>query len=153
MESCRIGLESRIDYPASLILNADCVYDDLIVQEMVLVDHSCIATDSSVYNDENMKVLIENNLVKDISKKIVNGENVSTSIDIYSFVKNDLDRLLEIMREFNHRGELNNWTEVAIAKLTSESDIKVLDVNKKPWMEIDDFKDLEIATKLFRING
>jgi choline kinase len=150
MESCRLALEAR-DMPGpSLIMNADCAYDDAIVARMVAAQVSCIATDSSVYIHENMKVRLDDGWVRDISKAIPEGDDVATSIDLYSFVASDIARLLQIMRGYHAQGDLNQWTEVAIARLVRDSEVGIADItNDEHWIEIDNHDDLQVANKLF----
>ena len=54
MESCRIGIGRRkTSAMGCMIINGDCVYSQSIIQKMYESDSSCIATDSSTYNEEN----------------------------------------------------------------------------------------------------
>jgi choline kinase len=149
MESCRLALAARTETAPSLIINADCVYDSEIVSEMVKAEESCIAADSGVYMPESMKVLLNEGVVRDIAKTIPPGEGVATSIDIYSFVEADLERLLEIMEFFVAKGDLCQWTEVAIAQLVRERNVLCVDTDGRPWVEIDDHNDLQEAARLF----
>lgn len=149
MESCRRALEARTETGATLIMNADCIYDDAIVARMLSAEGSCIAADTGVYIEENMKVRLVEGLVRDISKAIPEGSDVATSIDIYSFVPADLARLLAIMQGYRDRGDLTQWTEVAIAKLVPDVPVGILDIAGKPWIEIDNHEDLERAEELF----
>lgn len=149
MESCRLALEARHGGGPSLIVNADCAYDDEIVATMVAAEGSCIAADVGVYIHENMKVRLEAGWIRDISKAIPEGGNVATSIDLYSFVASDVARLLQIMENYHTQGDLNQWTEVAIAKLVRESNVGIADITGKKWIEIDNINDLDIANKIF----
>lgn len=149
MESCRLAIEARTESGSSLILNADCIYDIEIVDAMVKSRTSCIAADTSVYIDENMKVVHTDGIIRNISKAIPKGESVATSIDIYSFEEADLKKLLAIMREFKSREELNQWTEVAIAVLVQQASVQMIDICGKRWMEIDNYSDLRKAEEMF----
>lgn len=149
MESCRMALEARRENGPSLILNADCAYDNSIVEQMVRVEASYIAADTSVYIEENMKIRLEAGRVCDISKAIPEGKNVATSVDLYSFSALDMARLLDIMQGYRARGELNQWTEVAIAALVRERKVSMLDIAGKAWIEVDNYDDLKAANTLF----
>jgi len=148
MESCRIALEAG-DFGDCIIVNADCIYDDEIVLDMIASNYSCVATDSGKYNDENMKVLVKKGHVYEISKNLPEQEGVNTSIDLYHFVKSDVDRLLKIMQGFYHRSDLEKWNEVAINELVKSSSIKTKDFIGRRWMEIDNLEDLKVAEDLF----
>lgn len=149
MESCRMALDARAENGASLILNADCVYDEAIVAQIVRTQESAIAVDTGVYIDESMKVRVEDGLVRSISKSIAKSQGVATSIDLYSFEAADINQLLKIMKGYYNAGNLNQWTEVAIADLVRDSAVRAVDIAGKRWIEIDDSDDLRRAQKLF----
>lgn len=149
MESCRLALDARSQRGPSLIINADCIYDDQIISKMFSAERSCIAADATLYLEESMKLVVENNLALEISKNIARGPNVYTSIDIYSFQSEDLARLHEIMHSFVASGDRNQWTEVAISHLIKERDVEVCEIGGAQWVEIDNHADLELARKTF----
>lgn len=149
MESCRIALEARTEIGPSLILNADCMYDDSIIAKMVSGEGNLIAADTSIYVDENMKVLIKDGSVERISKGIEAGLNVATSIDLYNFEASALAALLVIMQGYQEAGDLNQWTEVAIDTLLQDAQVGIVDISGSAWIEIDNHEDLARAEKLF----
>ena len=149
MESCRLALEARRETGGSLILNADCAYDDAIIEMLFETDESSIAADTGVYIEENMKVRIEGGTVRDISKAIQAGPDVATSIDIYSFTDEALSILLKIMQDYHAKGDFNQWTEVAIFDLVQTFDVAMVDITGHKWIEIDNHDDLELANELF----
>ena len=149
MESCRLALEYG-DYGDCIIVNADCIYDDRIVLEMMSMQESCVAIDSSQYCEENMKISISGHYITEISKDLTDQEGIYTSIDLYHFVKSDVDRLLVIMQSYNKRSDLQKWNEVAINELVKICQVKPCDFNGVRWMEIDNHNDLNNAEELFR---
>lgn len=149
MESCRLALAQRREHGPSLIINADCIYDDSIIEQMVLTGASNIAIDSNKYFEENMKVRLVDGRVMEISKTISEGADVATSIDIYSFTAEDVAKLLAIMERYHQRGDLTQWTEVAINDLARDVEIGVVDVVNGRWAEIDNLDDLSYANRLF----
>jgi len=96
-----------------------------------------------------MKVSVKNGHVTEISKALADSENTHTSIDLYHFIKSDVDKLLNIMVGFNGRGDLNKWNEVAIDELVKSSLVKTIDCNGSRWMEVDDLNDLKKAEEIF----
>ena len=78
---------------SSLILNADCIYAPEIVGKMMAAETSCIAADSGMYVEENMKIKVDSGRIVEISKKLKPGVNTHTSIDIYNFNNSDLQKL------------------------------------------------------------
>lgn len=151
MESCRIALEARSHGGSSLIINADCMYDDSIITKMVASKGNAIAADTSVYIDENMKVRLNDGRIEHISKCIEAGSDVATSVDLYSFEAEQLAALLAIMQSYREAGNLNQWTEVAIDALLKQAPVKMVDVSGSHWIEIDNYEDLTRAKKLFSI--
>ena len=148
MESCRLALECW-EGGSCVIVNADCVYDDKIVLDLMLSNESCIAIDSSQYCEENMKVSVKYNSITEISKTLPDQDNVHTSIDLYHFVESDIEKLIDIMQGYNQRADLQKWNEVAINDLVKVTKVNTLDFNGHRWMEIDDLLDLAKAEALF----
>ena len=148
MESCRLALEAT-KYTDCVIVNADCIYDDYIVNSMLDSEISCIAIDSSEYFEENMKVKLGGANVNEISKALLDVENVFTSIDIYSFIKSDVDELLNVMNGYFNSGDLKKWNEVAINDIVKFTEIGVVDFKGYKWVEIDNNDDLKKAEGMF----
>ena len=152
MESCRMGLAEH-DLMAGdvLVINGDCVYSDRIVTLMHDADHSVIGTDSSKYQEENMKVLTRDGRAVAISKDILESQGGVTSIDFYNFTSVDINNLYSIMVGYFQNLDRGKWTEVAINDLLVQhnSDIRTLDVAGEKWMEIDNHDDLEAARNLW----
>jgi choline kinase len=152
MESCRMGLaEHNIISGDVLIINGDCVYSDRIVTLMHDADHSVIGTDSSKYQEENMKVLIRDGRAVAISKDILESQGGVTSIDFYNFISDDIKNLYSIMVAYFQNLDRGKWTEVAINDLLGhpKSEIRTLDVAGEKWMEIDNHDDLKAARNLW----
>ncbi|ELB2259788.1 NTP transferase domain-containing protein [Vibrio parahaemolyticus] len=149
MESCRLALEST-NYGDCVIVNADCIYSDEIVTKMLELNNTAIAIDSSEYFEENMKVKLQNDKVVEISKLLPEENNIFTSIDIYNFLQEDVNKLLEVMREYNENGVLDKWNEVAINDIANLTDISCVDFNGLSWMEVDNHDDLKKAEELFK---
>lgn len=151
MYSLSLGLDRILNSKGNLIIiNADCVYEDEIVRQMLASNKSCIAIDKSLFNEESMKVVLdEKGNIKGMSKQIEKAENTFVSMDIYNFSYKSKQNLNIIIKEFLKKGDLNSWTEVAIDLLVKKNEsIESLTFENK-WIEIDDLKDLKIAEKLF----
>ena len=152
MESCRFGIRIRkTTTKGCLIINGDCVYSQNIIRKMYESEKSCIATDSSKYNEESMKILISNDEAVAISKDITEEQGGITAIDMYNFSEEDLEILHSIMKNYNASGDRNKWTEVAINDLLSLKQTKIYSVDfaGEKWIEIDNHDDLETAGNLF----
>lgn len=149
MELCRMALEARTQTGSSLILNADCMYDDAIIAQMVTAKGNYIAADTGVYIEENMKVQLVDGRVRHISKAIAAGEGIATSIDLYNFEPAELAALLAIMQGYRDSGDLNQWTEVGIDVLLAKAAVGIVDIAGLTWIEIDNHEDLARAAELF----
>ena len=152
MESCRIGIGIRkTATKGCLIINGDCVYSQNIIRKMYEFEKSCIATDSSRYNEENMKILVSDDEAIAISKSITEAQGGITAIDMYNFSAEDLKILHSIMENYSASGDRNKWTEVAINDLLclEQTRISSVDIAGEKWMEIDNHDDLETARNLW----
>ena len=152
MESCRLGIMRKNTISEScMIINGDCVYSQSIISNVYNSKKSCIATDFSMYSEENMKILISDGRATAISKSISEAQGGKTSIDLYNFLDSDLEILFSIMNEYNEAGDRDKWTEVAINDLLSfqGTSISLLDFSGEKWMEIDNHDDLEKARNLW----
>lgn len=148
MESCRLALD--VASPGDcVIVNADCMYDDVIVQCMLTQEESCIAVDSNHFSEESMKVKVADDAVVRISKQLSESTDVKTSIDMYYFTEPDKLALHRIMRDYSEEGDLNQWTEVAIDRLVGDATIVPKEFSGSRWVEIDNLADLEFARELF----
>jgi choline kinase len=134
-----------------MIINADCIYEDGILDACINSENSCIMIDTDFFNEESMKVLVEDDFIRGIAKKYTKMENTFTSIDMYKFDRYDAVQLFEQVKSIVTSGEKNSWTEVAIHEAVSSKkiDIKALPINGWKWYEIDNLEDLSNASKLF----
>ena len=144
-----------MDSDAVITVNADCVYEDLIIERMIKANKSCIAVDRSVFLEESMKVKLsksDKERITGMSKSFAEGDNVQVSIDIYSFNNKTLTSLKQIVKETIESGDKNSWTEVAIDKLAMEEqhELTTIDMTGLKWMEIDNHEDLAKANKIFK---
>lgn len=138
-----------------LLMNADLVFDNKILSELILEKTSSVAVDKGKYLEESMKVIVENSYIKGISKKISPQESYGCSIDVYKIVEKDLDLIKQEMHNIiNVQKNRNQWTEVTLDNLFREGKLiaKPLNIKGKKWFEIDDFEDLGQAEILFNRN-
>lgn len=134
-----------------IIINADCIYDDKIITSAFESDSSCIMTDENFFNEESMKVEVNDNYVIGISKAYPKKENTFTSIDFYRLKGDAVSKMIENVTQKIETGDLNCWTEVAINNLVNNYNklVKPRFIGTAKWYEIDNHTDLEIANKFF----
>lgn len=148
-------LAKDLIYNKSFILNnADLVIDKKILSHLINYHSpSAIAVDTSIYNDESMKITVNNSgFITDISKQIPEQDSTGCSIDFYKFSSEDSKILLDKIDHIIEKEQNpNNWTEVAMQQLFQANAIKCFpcDIAGLNWVEIDDYNDLAIADKIF----
>lgn len=152
MYSLNLALKQTDPEAGLVIINADCVYEDAIVNEMLFSQGNLIAVDTSQFSEESMKVTVNGNgFVTAMAKSIPEGEGNHVSMDIYTFNQEFKQRLLNLTNEVIEGGDLNSWTEVALHMLSQqEQNIGVADFSGMKWMEIDDHSDLKKAEQIFK---
>jgi len=134
-----------------IIANGDCVYDDAIIADIVGNQGSFILVDRTLFNDESMKVAVVDGAVRQMGKRLAQLPGHVVSIDLYRFSSRAKRALVRKVAEILAAGRLNEWTEVAIHEIATEPDVRIetLDVNGRPWMEIDTLEDLREADQKF----
>ncbi|WP_299212978.1 phosphocholine cytidylyltransferase family protein [uncultured Aquimarina sp.] len=152
MYSLHLALSALKEDNHIVIINADCFYDNYIVEGILTCSGNYIAIDKGIYNEESMKIRTNGEgKVIGMSKALEENSDVYVSIDIYAFDKNNKKKIFQIASDIINSGELNSWTEVAIDLLAKQRDsnIKYLDMTAKRWMEIDNHEDLKKAERIF----
>jgi len=139
---------------AFILNNADLIIEKDIVKLMVQDKRSdLIMVDTEQYNNESMKICIDNNKnIIDISKEIPKNLAYGCSIDYYKFSKEFSILLFDKIEDIIEKEKvLTKWTEVAIQDLLKSKSLimQPISIQGKQWLEIDDYTDLEISEKLF----
>lgn len=134
------------------INNADCLYDEKLMNEFVNSDFdSAIATEVGTYIEESMKVVRrDDNTLVNIAKTIKEEDAYGVSVDLYKYSKSTASRLFEIVRDYIEvKKDLKQWTEVAFPELFKTEKVYPFDIKHKKWVEVDNNEDLAIADKIF----
>jgi choline kinase len=112
-----------------------------------------IAVDHSLFNDESMKVSInEDGFINDISKQVTESNSIGCSIDFYKFSAESSNEFFNKIEEIIEKDKnLKDWTEVAMQKLFQSQMLKFipLDIKDTLWVEIDNYDDLALSDKIF----
>lgn len=147
-----LNLSKEFLYKESFIMmNSDVFFEKNVISELINNSYeNLIVCEKNNYNDESMKIIVNDGIVKCISKQISKDESYGTSIDVYKFGKNASEELFNIINQYLFvTGDLNSWSEVAINDILKVLEFKSLDTDSK-WMEIDNHYDLAIAEKIFK---
>lgn len=134
-----------------IMMNSDVFFEKEIITELIKNNYeNLIVTEKGNYNDESMKIIVEDEFINHISKKVSKEEAYGTSIDVYKFGEEASKKLFEITNNYLFvKNDKNSWSEVAINDLLKESKFKSLDIDCK-WMEIDNHDDLAKAKQIFK---
>jgi choline kinase len=136
----------------TVICNGDVVFDAAIARGMVgHGEHDLIAVEPGRYIEESMKVTVDAaGRVTGISKGISQTDAVGVSIDLYRFSATGIGTLARTAeRLIQSEGQPNLWTEVAIDAMLPEVSVRPFDIERRRWIEVDNFDDLVEGQRLF----
>lgn len=155
MYSFYLATKNISDLADMVVINADCIYDNEIVEKCFNSKTSCIMADYSFFSEESMKIEVINDVVRGIAKTYEKDVNIFTSIDMYKFCGNESKEMISHVADVINSGERNSWTEVAINAIAKDVSVRFrpLSIDKSRWYEIDNHADFEIASKLFLNEG
>jgi HAD superfamily hydrolase (TIGR01450 family) len=137
-----------------ILNNADLSIDSQIIKKLCESDEpDLIAVDTSLFNEESMKISIdETGIINDISKEINKDAAFGCSIDFYKFSQESCEiffsKISDIIETEENR---KDWTEVAMQRLFKYRELKFkpFDISGLKWVEIDNFFDLSVSDKIF----
>ena len=151
MYSLKLALDCIDNDSSIVIINADCIYDDHIVDVMLNLSRDSIAIDKNLFSDESMKVMLDDNsFIHSMSKLLNKNDKTFVSMDIYFFINSTFINLHKVINQIISNDDLNSWTEVAIDLTSRLEGVNISTVSfDDKWVEIDNKDDLELANNLF----
>lgn len=133
-----------------IMMNADVFYDSSVLKELInCSSKDAIVVDIGSYNEESMKVIEKNGKIVEISKQISKEDALGSSIDVYKFSKECGQIFLNKCEEYIKTNDLKKWSEVALNDVLQDVDFTACPLVGR-WYEIDNFDDLQEASKLFK---
>jgi choline kinase len=127
-------------------LNADVIFDPGILLPALESTAPITMIVDPLWRDETMKVIIFNNRVVRMSKKIPQSVSSGTYIGITSFSAGIQKDLFARVKRLIRTGHENEFFNVAVQELADEGiRIGFTSTGELPWAEIDDPGDLEFA--------
>jgi HAD superfamily hydrolase (TIGR01450 family) len=141
-----------LDFETLFINNADCLYDESLIQEFVLCEYkNTIACEIGTYIDESMKIVTNgNNIITDIAKTIKSENATGVSVDLYKYSSEAIQKLYSIIKDYIEvKKDVKQWTEVAFPVLFKEIDVYPFDIKQRKWVEVDTMDDLLQADMTF----
>jgi choline kinase len=129
-----------------IVLNADVIFDPAILTYAVPLDAPISMIVDPLWRDETMKVIIEDDRVIRMSKKITREEFSGTYIGITVFSQTIQDRFAGKMGDLISAARVNEFFNVAVQELADEGvSVGYTTTDGLAWAEIDDPLDLSFA--------
>jgi L-glutamine-phosphate cytidylyltransferase len=129
-----------------IVLNADVVFDPDILNSAVEPYAPISMIVDPLWRDETMKVIIEDDRVTRMSKKISQEEFSGTYIGITVFSKSIQDRFFHKLDSLIAAERVNDFFNIAVQELADEDvHIGYTSTDGLAWAEIDDPLDLTFA--------
>jgi len=129
-----------------IVLNADVIFDPEILDLAMRPQAPISMIVDPLWRDETMKVIIVDDHVTKMSKKISREEFSGTYIGITVFSKAIQDRFFHKMQDVIAAGRVNEFFNVAVQELANEGvPVGYTGTYGLPWAEIDDPVDLKFA--------
>jgi choline kinase len=143
-----------VEGKAFVLNNADLSIESNLVADMIAdTREDLVAVDVGMFNDESMKVSInEDGFISDISKQVPKEKAVGCSIDFYKFSEKSSLRFFQEMKTIIESDKnLKDWTEVAMQRLFHSQALhfNVFDIDGLAWVEIDNYEDLALSDEIF----
>jgi|SRR5215469_2158499 len=129
-----------------IVLNADVIFDPDILNSAVEPYAPISMIVDPLWRDETMKVMIEDDRVTRMSKRISQEEFSGTYIGLTVFSESIQNRFLDKLDNLIAAGRVNEFFNVAVQELADEGvHIGYTSTDGLAWAEIDDPLDLTFA--------
>ncbi|RKY63591.1 MAG: hypothetical protein DRQ02_12465 [Candidatus Latescibacterota bacterium] len=130
-----------------ILFNSDVLFHEKILDKIIKsnFENAIVVDDYKELGDEEMKVILNNNKLVEISKYIDPKKATGEYIGISKFSKNGAKILFNKIDELIKQGKVNEWYEEAFAEIINDLSIYGVSTDGLPWIEIDDFTDLKNA--------
>jgi len=129
-----------------IVLNADVIFDPDILNSAVEPYAPISMIVDPLWRDETMKVMIEDDRVTRMSKRISQEEFSGTYIGLTVFSESIQNRFLDKLDSLIAAGRVNEFFNVAVQELADEGvHIGYTSTDGLAWAEIDDPLDLTFA--------
>lgn len=131
-----------------ILINGDNVVDPQIISNIVKADDTGLVVDNfKKLNEESFKLIIENNIIKEIGKDIDIHSSTGEFIGISKVVKSDIQMFNQILSGLIDEDE-QNYYDFTFKDLSNKTAIDYVFTNGLEWTEIDDANDWQIANDL-----
>jgi len=133
-----------------LYLNGDVLFHKEVIKRIMSYKReTCLAVDKKVVGKEEVKVCIYDNIIKQIGKEINVRKANAEFVGIAKFSQRFNERLSKKLEEVVEEGRVNEFFEVAVERILGECKVIAVDVSDLPCIEIDTYRDLKKARKIY----
>ncbi len=133
-----------------LLLNGDVLFEKKLMQQIWDREDAVCPYDSTNFDPEELKLLIEDGRAAKIMPKITGPEgSQGATIGIFKFSGAASEWLFEDMEKTILSGKRNEWFEYSLSHVFAQTVFAPLDVAGLRWVEIDNPEDLALAEKVF----
>jgi len=134
-----------------ILLNGDVVCEEEIIRKVLEKENeNVVPIDSKYYDLEELKVRIEDNLVKEILPKNAPKEKSDGStIGIFKFSPKGSKMLFDEIERCVKQEIKNKWFEFAVNRILPELRMIPIDIHGLKWIEVDTEDDILRAEKMF----
>lgn len=132
-------------------LHGDLLFGNKMLEEFLSFDDGNAVLVDKVFPtdwDDAMKVICHNEEMKYMSKEITMNELDGTAVGIYKFNDHGARELLNISNRLIKKGVTKSWISEAINILAKSVEIKIVNNNSHPWVDIDNLTNLNMARNI-----
>ena len=131
-----------------MLMNSDLLVHPKIYERVINNKNTCLAYDSSSGDeDEHMKIRLEGNLVRAISKSLPLEHSAGENVGIIKFEETEACDVMGEADRLVRSGKTDHWSPAAIDGIVNRRHFEAVDIADLPWTEIDFPEDWENACK------
>lgn len=130
-----------------ILINGDMLFDGEILKDLIRhPEKNCVVVDDSkACHEEEVKVMISDSRIKEISKEIDPGGCAGEAIGINKISAEAAKELSRIFDELEQKQEYHHFFEKGIEEFCANHGRFGFLLTRRPWVEIDCLKDFEYA--------
>lgn len=131
-----------------VLMNCDVFAHPDVFHRVLAVNGNAFAYDSSSgHEEEHMKVSLEGNYLKAMSKVLPKKETGGENVGILQFDEESAELLFSEASELIASGKDDRWVAAAVTRIANRVPMRAVDIAGLPWIEIDFPEDLERARR------
>ncbi len=132
-----------------IYFNADVLFHPFILRKLVKGENaSLLMIEKKEVGEEEVKVLIENDIITEIHKQIDCKKAIGEFIGVAKFVLGDLPSFKDCLEFGVYNNQSNNYFEYAVNMMAQDRQLKAIYTDGLPCIEIDYPEDLKRAKEV-----